>query len=126
MERLRELRRERVLSLRELEHRSGVSYNTIWRIKDSHQGAHLRTIRKLAEALGVQPRADPGRGVGMAATVDRITKRKDGLFQGMYTAQTPDGPKRKYIYGRKYKDVEKKLAEAMGNAARGSSSMMRI
>jgi integrase len=55
----------------------------------------------------------------MPATGDRITKRKDGLFQGMYTAQTPDGPKRKYIYGRKYKDVERKLAEAMGDAARG-------
>jgi hypothetical protein len=27
----------------------------------------------------------------MPATGDRITKRKDGLFQGMYTAQTPDG-----------------------------------
>ena len=37
----------------------------------------------------------------MPATGDRITKRKHGLFQGMYTAQTPDGPKRKYIYGRK-------------------------
>jgi integrase len=55
----------------------------------------------------------------MPATGDRITKRKDGLFQGMYTAQTPDGPKRKYVYGRKYKDVERKLAEAMGNAAKG-------
>jgi integrase len=53
------------------------------------------------------------------ATGDRITKRKDGLFQGMYTADTPDGPKRKYIYGRKYKDVERKLAEAMGDAAKG-------
>jgi integrase len=37
----------------------------------------------------------------------------------MYTAQTPDGPKRKYIYGRKYKEVEQKLAEAMGYAAKG-------
>src|SRR5215207_799723 len=55
----------------------------------------------------------------MPATGDRITKRKDGLFQGMYTAQTPNGPKRKYIYGRRKKDVERKLAEAMGNAARG-------
>jgi integrase len=55
----------------------------------------------------------------MPATGDRITKRKDGLFQGMYTAQTPDGPKRKYVYGRKYKDVERKLAEAMGDAAKG-------
>lgn len=55
----------------------------------------------------------------MPAIGDRITKRKDGLFQGMYTIQTPDGPKRRYIYGRKYKEVEHKLAEAMGDAARG-------
>jgi integrase len=55
----------------------------------------------------------------MPARGDRITKRKDGLFQGMYTAQTPDGPKRKYIYGRKYKDVERKLAVAMGDSAKG-------
>jgi transcriptional regulator with XRE-family HTH domain len=55
VERLKELRRERVLSLRELEERSGVSYNTIWRIEDGRQGAHPRTIRRLAEALGVQP-----------------------------------------------------------------------
>jgi integrase len=37
----------------------------------------------------------------------------------MYTVQTPDGPKREYIYGRKYKDVERKLAEAMGDVAKG-------
>jgi len=37
----------------------------------------------------------------------------------MYTDQTPDGPKRKYVYGRKYGDVQRKLAEAMGDAARG-------
>jgi transcriptional regulator with XRE-family HTH domain len=55
VQRLKELRRERVLSLRELEERSGVSYNTIWRIEDGRQGAHARTVRKLAEALGVEP-----------------------------------------------------------------------
>jgi transcriptional regulator with XRE-family HTH domain len=55
VERLKELRREWVLSLRELEKRSGVSYNTIWRIEDGRQGAHPRTIRKLADALGVDP-----------------------------------------------------------------------
>jgi predicted DNA-binding transcriptional regulator AlpA len=38
VERLKELRRERVLSLRELEERSGVSYNTIWRLEDGRQG----------------------------------------------------------------------------------------
>jgi integrase len=55
----------------------------------------------------------------MPATGDRITKRKDGLYQGMYTAQTPEGSMRKYIYGRKYGEVQRKLAEAMGDAARG-------
>lgn len=55
----------------------------------------------------------------MPATGDRISKRKDGLFQGMYTAHTADGPKRRYIYGRRKKDVERKLAEARGDAARG-------
>jgi transcriptional regulator with XRE-family HTH domain len=55
VQRLKELRRERVLSLRELEERSGVSYNTIWRIEDGRQGAHPRTVRKLADALGVDP-----------------------------------------------------------------------
>jgi transcriptional regulator with XRE-family HTH domain len=55
VERLKELRRKRVLSLRELEEKSGVSYNTIWRTEDGRQGAHPRTVRKLAEALGVEP-----------------------------------------------------------------------
>jgi integrase len=50
---------------------------------------------------------------------DGITKRKDGRYMARYTVHTPDGPKRKLIYGRKYKEVEKKLAEAKGDAARG-------
>lgn len=54
-ERLRELRRQRVLSMRDLQERSGVSHNTIWRIESGRQGVHPRTIRKLAEALGVEP-----------------------------------------------------------------------
>jgi hypothetical protein len=55
----------------------------------------------------------------MPAKGDGITKRKDGRYMARYTIQTPDGPKRKLIYGRKYKEVEKKLAEARGDAARG-------
>jgi transcriptional regulator with XRE-family HTH domain len=56
VQRLKELRRERVLSLRELEEKSGVSYNTIWRLEDGRQGAHPRTVRRLAVALGVEPK----------------------------------------------------------------------
>ena len=55
VERLRELRRQRVLSMRELEEQAGVSYNTIWRLEAGRQGAQPRTIRKLAAALGVEP-----------------------------------------------------------------------
>lgn len=56
MQRLRELRKDKVLSMRELEELAGVSYNTIWRLETGRQGAHPKTIRKLAEALGVEPR----------------------------------------------------------------------
>ena len=47
--RLKELRRERVFSLRELEEKSGVSYNTIWLLEHGMQVAHARTIRKLTD-----------------------------------------------------------------------------
>ena len=53
--RLRELRRQKVLSMRELEEMSGVSYNTIWRLENGVTGAQPRTIRKIAQALGVEP-----------------------------------------------------------------------
>ena len=53
--RLRELRQQRVLSMRELQQRSGVSYNTIWRLENGLTGAHPRTVRRLAEVLGVDP-----------------------------------------------------------------------
>ena len=55
MQKLRELRRLRVLTLRELEEESGVSYNTIWRLENGHREARPSTIRKLAMALGVDP-----------------------------------------------------------------------
>lgn len=55
----------------------------------------------------------------MPAKGDGITKRKDGRFMARYTVQTPDGPKRRTIYGKRYKDVETALAKARGDAARG-------
>ena len=55
VQKLKELRRRRVLTLRELEDRSGVSYNTIWRIENGHREARPSTIRKLAAALKVEP-----------------------------------------------------------------------
>ena len=55
VERLRKLRRMRVLTLRELEEESGVSYNTIWRLENGYRQARPSTIRKLAAALEVDP-----------------------------------------------------------------------
>ena len=66
MERLRELRHQNVLSMRELEEASGVSYNTIWRLETGKTGAQPRTIRRIAKALGVDPSelVRSGRGDG--------------------------------------------------------------
>jgi integrase len=55
----------------------------------------------------------------MPATGDRITKRKDGRYMARYTVHTTEGPKRRTIYSRSYQEVERKLAEARGDAARG-------
>lgn len=53
---LKELRERQVLSLSELEERSGVDRQIIWRIESGYQkGAHQKTIRKLATALGIEP-----------------------------------------------------------------------
>src|SRR5215218_8477163 len=64
-------------------------------------------------------RTDERRGVSMPAPGDRITKRKDGRWMGRHTVPTPTGTKRKPVYGRTYNEAEKKLALAMGDAARG-------
>ena len=56
MRTLKELRRHKVLSMRELENLSGVSYNTIWRLETGRTTeARPRSIRALACALGVEP-----------------------------------------------------------------------
>ncbi len=52
---LRGLRERQALSLRELAELSGVNYNAIWRIEVGRTGAQPRTVRRLAEALGVEP-----------------------------------------------------------------------
>jgi len=54
--RLKQLRREQALSLRDLAKRSDVAYDTINRLELGKQDAQPRTIRKLAEALGVEPK----------------------------------------------------------------------
>ncbi len=55
-QRLRQLRVEQALTLRALAERSGVSYDTINKVELGQRPARLSTIRKLADALGVEPR----------------------------------------------------------------------
>ncbi len=54
--RLREFREERALSQRDLSARCGVAPDTIGQIERGARKAQHKTIRKLAEALGVEPR----------------------------------------------------------------------
>ena len=53
---VKELRAERVMSLRELAEAAGVSKDTIWRLESgTSTNAHPSTIRKLAKVFGVSP-----------------------------------------------------------------------
>ena len=54
---LRELRRAKFLSQRDLAQRAGVSQKTIVDIETGKKRPHLSTLRKLAEALQVEPEA---------------------------------------------------------------------
>lgn len=54
--RLRDLRRDLVLSQRELSRMTGVAFDTISRLETGKQRAQPRTVRRLADALGVEPR----------------------------------------------------------------------
>ena len=55
-QKLRTLRVEKALSLRALDKRSGVTFATINNLENGNRPARLATIRKLAEALGVEPK----------------------------------------------------------------------
>ena len=55
MSRLRDLREEAVLTVRELSALSGVSEDTITKIENGHRKARPSTVRKLAKALGAEP-----------------------------------------------------------------------
>ena len=52
---MREFRKRKMLSLRELEERSGVAFDNINKLENERRRAQPRTIRKLADALGVAP-----------------------------------------------------------------------
>jgi transcriptional regulator with XRE-family HTH domain len=53
---LRQLRVEQALTLRDLGEMSGVAYDTINKLELGRRPAHASTIRRLADALNVEPR----------------------------------------------------------------------
>jgi transcriptional regulator with XRE-family HTH domain len=53
---LKALREERVLSQRDLASMAGLTQMTVWRIENGYRDARPGTIRKLARALGVEPK----------------------------------------------------------------------
>jgi transcriptional regulator with XRE-family HTH domain len=55
-ERLRRLRESRALRQEDLAELAGVGKNTVNRIEKNRTEPHMTTIRKLADALGVDPR----------------------------------------------------------------------
>jgi transcriptional regulator with XRE-family HTH domain len=55
-ERLRRLREERALRQEDLAELAGVGKNTVNRIEKNRTEPHMTTIRKLADALEVDPR----------------------------------------------------------------------
>ncbi len=55
-ERLKQLRRERALSQRALSHLSSVSLDAVNQLETGKRKARPITVRKLAEALGVEPK----------------------------------------------------------------------
>ena len=54
---LRGVRQDRALSQRDVAEASGVTLSTINRLELGRQSAYPTTVRKLARALGVEPRA---------------------------------------------------------------------
>lgn len=55
-EKVRAVREQRFFSQRELAGKAGINHNTVWRIEgDNSVEVHPRTIRRIAEALSVDP-----------------------------------------------------------------------
>jgi transcriptional regulator with XRE-family HTH domain len=56
VQKLKALREEKVLSQRELASMANLAQGTVWRIERGFSEVHPQTIRKLAGALGVEPK----------------------------------------------------------------------
>lgn len=52
---LRELRRRKALTLRDLAAEAGIGFDTVWAAENGANEPRPSTVRKLAAALGVEP-----------------------------------------------------------------------
>lgn len=64
MERLRALREDRLMTQAELAARCGLTTATVSRLEKGRHRARPSTVRRVAEALGVEPKTLVGRGEG--------------------------------------------------------------
>ena len=55
MQTLKEVRAERLLSVRDLAERAGVAFSTVHNIEIGKREPSFRVIRQVADALGVEP-----------------------------------------------------------------------
>ena len=58
----------------------------------------------------------------MPAKGDGITKRRDGRYMARYTIETPEGPKRKTIYGGSTRKSRRSLPKRVATRLGASSS----
>lgn len=79
-DKLRRLREERFLSQAELARRSGIHKLTVQRLEAGTTSPYSRTVRQLADALGVEPRV-------LALPDEVAEKRRD------YRARTEEDPR---------------------------------
>jgi HTH-type transcriptional regulator, competence development regulator len=54
-DKLRSIRSRKLMSQRDLAKRAGLSHNTIVQLESNRTEPHYRTLRKLVEALDVEP-----------------------------------------------------------------------
>lgn len=82
---IRAIRREQGLLLRDIAHRTGLSVGYLSRLERGEAGASDDTLRRIADALGVDP-ADLTRGAD-----DMATKAKDTPAREVPAPSTPEG-----------------------------------
>ncbi len=89
MNRIKDLRIARGLTAAELAERSGLGYGTVRRVEQSLVRPHPRTLRRLAEALGVEP----SELVRLMSEVPQDPTRKGSLLRDLRIASGMSQPK---------------------------------